>query len=349
MLLVGLSGCLEIETTTTVNEDGSLHRTVVITGDSLEIAGGNYTIPLDDGWTKEIQSIEDQSQRRRSRLTATRTFSDVDELNAAIRGEAGKTIETRVLLEKSFRWFTTSYRYSEVYNDFNQFDIVPLTGYATAEEADAVIRSGIAKDSTLPGYDSLALQAIEQRLEAWKTRNQFESYYTLLAEGVRRLNDPALPVDTLAARKEDLFARRIGHLFKDDGFYEEEKIAPINRELEKIFGRTRVARALALVKDEFRELRRKYEFQGEVALNRYVASVRMPGAITGTNAVSTEGSTATWSDFMPYCYVRDYELWVESRITNGWAIVVTAVVAAGGILLLILGRSRRRRVSVPTA
>jgi len=80
-------GCLKFETTTQVNRDGSLQRTIVMSGDSLDIFGGSNPVTIDSTWTAMLKKTGSDSYH----LTATRLFDRVEDMNEAIKGRKGRT------------------------------------------------------------------------------------------------------------------------------------------------------------------------------------------------------------------------------------------------------------------
>ena len=65
-------------------------------------------------------------------------------------------------------------------------------------------------------------------------------------------------------------------------------------------------------------------------LNDYTNEVIMPGLILDTNAKDVEGNSVQWKfDYNRFLW-EDYTMWVESRVVNRWAMILT------GILCMIL-------------
>ena len=80
-----------------------------------------------------------------------------------------------------------------------------------------------------------------------------------------------------------------------------------------------------------RNINRKNEFiftlQGS-----YSNQVIMPGLVLDTNSKTLEGSTVTWQIEPRFFLFDDYTMWVESRVVNRWAIILTGAI---GILLMV--------------
>ncbi|MBU4445439.1 MAG: hypothetical protein L6422_00755 [Candidatus Marinimicrobia bacterium] len=70
----------------------------------------------------------------------------------------------------------------------------------------------------------------------------------------------------------------------------------------------------------------------------------MPGLLIDTNAETVEGNKVVWEVGTGKFFLRDFEMWAESRIVNRWAIPVTAVillVICGGLVIAVF---RRRKI-----
>ncbi len=338
MTLLSVNGCLDITVSTKVNTDGSLERTVVITGDSSSIYGGDYTIPIDESWEKSYRKIDD----RKFELTATRQFADVSELNTVLREGGAQTLDIEVTFEDEFDWFFSTFRYRERFLRYNRLPSVPITDYVSQQELDLFIMHEVENKPFASKGDSLAMDDASDRFEAWDRRSKFEAFYQLLLTGTRNLNDPRFPPARLDEQKENIF-ETCGKYFDDSDFYRGKKLDTLILDFEKILGRRWVTSALHSIEPEFERYVSELKFQENVSENTYHVSATMPGIITNTNAGSIEGNTVTWSDFMILAYIGDYDLTVESRAVNWWAIILTAIVVVGGGILLVVSAVRKKR------
>jgi hypothetical protein len=330
--LMLLSGCLEVETTTEVRRDGSVARTVTIKGDSSSILAGDHGLPLDSTWAMTVEEVGDKKHL----LTATRLFPDIRSMNDALGRKDDLTLRSRVDLEEQFLWFFTAYRYREVYETFNPYVRIPITDYVSPTELDLWLRHEIYEEPYRFKGDSLSVDDASDRYDEWNARSFFESYYGIFLKGVELLDDPSLTREEVESRKEDLF----------QAVYEkspEPKRALIVGEVFQSVLRTeKVQAAVEANAKEFEELEQKEEFESRILRNDYKAHVVMPGLITDTNAPTVEGNKATWNKFMTSCYFGEYELWVESRVVNWWAIILTGAFVLIGVVLYAFGILRRR-------
>jgi large-conductance mechanosensitive channel len=79
--------------------------------------------------------------------------------------------------------------------------------------------------------------------------------------------------------------------------------------------------------------------------DEYSNKVIMPGIIISSNATSIKGNEAEWKlDQERFCF-DDYVMTVESRVTNVWAFVITAVIVFILLILLIIPRFKKPLLS----
>jgi len=337
--LVVLSGCLEVDTTTEVRRDGSLVRTVTVKGDSSSILAGGHGLPLDSSWEMTVEKVGEKKHL----LTASRVFEDVASMNDALRGKGDLTLRSRVALEEEFLWFFTAYRYQEVYETFNPYVRIPITDYVSPKELDLWLRHEIYEEPYRFKGDSLSVDDASDRYEQWYARSFFESYYALFLKGVELLGDPALTREDVESKKEELFQA------VSESSPEPKRALIVGELFQNVLRTERVQAAIEANARGFEELERKEAFESRVFSNDYEAHVAMPGLITDTNAPTVEGNRASWSKFMTSCYFGEYEIWVESRVVNWWAIILTGALMLIGVTLYAFGILKRRAAQVASS
>jgi len=337
MLTIVLGGCLEVETTTRVNADGRLQRTVEISGDSSALARGEYPLALHGPWSIRLEKGSD----KKVHLKATREFGDVDSLNAAIQGEPGRSLSFHASLNRQFLWFTTTFRYEETIERFYPFQTVPVTDYVSPHEIDLYLHHEMEEEPYPTPGDSLALEGASDRFNAWEQRSRFEAFFQELATGAQLAGDPRLTPERLAGQKEKLFQLALRE--KVPGNVED-----LLQKADTVFGKEPVRTAFEANREGFQEYERKLQFVEMVGTTGFKMHVEMPGLITDTNAPAMEGNTVTWSEFKGYCYVRNYTMWVESRLINWWAIVLTGAIVLA-VMALFAAAALRRRPSLAGA
>jgi hypothetical protein len=68
----------------------------------------------------------------------------------------------------------------------------------------------------------------------------------------------------------------------------------------------------------------------------------MPGMIIKTNSTDLEDGNSVWKFALKDFYASDFEMMVESRIVNKWAIVVSIAVVCVLLAGLVIGIIRRK-------
>jgi hypothetical protein len=319
-----VSGCLEVETTTTVRTDGTLERELRTGGDSSEVSRRDFVFPTDSTWTITRRKEGDTSWV----AVATKIFPDGAALEKASNVEGGKSPKVSVRFDKKFRWFTTEFEYRETIVCYNQFHAVPISDYISQADQDRWIHHEVEKVPYASREDSLSVTKVSERAEEWDARNMFEAYFAVFAEGVQTLNDPALPRSSLAAAKETLFARTSPIFIKS-----RTHLDTLQSIFEGTLGTPVTKKVYALQSGKYHEFADKLRYEMDIMGTPYKrARIVMPGLITETNARSIEGNRLEWKDFMGACYVIDYPMWARSRVINWWAVVLT-----GGVVILLTG------------
>jgi len=339
-LIVGvlsLSGCLDITTTSRINNDGSMLRTITFSGDSSEVYGGKFPIQLDSSWSKTIEKLK--AKDKQYMMTASRLFRDAGEMNNVLKGTFGKTLQFKFELEKSFRWFFTAYRYRETTLPYEQFRSIPITEFLSRDEirwsTSKLLDKGDSSDVPITRGDSLAFESISPRIKEYEWRNLFEPVFAAFLEGVKSLNNPSFTAATVQPFKDSLYKSSKKALEKGN-------IDTLRFIFTRVLKTPLVQTAWSASEPGFSEIDRRLEFEHRANSNTYVTTVVMPGLITGSNATRIEGNTATWRDFKEHAHYLGITMEVESRQVNWWAVVIAFILVAVLMILLVASLLRRR-------
>lgn len=331
-----LSACLDITSTSTVNSNGSIVRTIAFTGDSTEVYAGKFPLQLDSTWSKNITKSKEKDKIYT--LTASRTFRDVEEMNKVLGGTFSWTLQYRFELDKSFRWFFTVYRYGETNIPFAQYTSIPMTDFASSAEIEwlskMMFHDDPRKELTTRG-DSLAFESIVPRVQEWEWRNRFGAVFSAFLDGVTLLNNPLLTTAMVGPLKDSLYrcsARAI----------DKRKIDTLRIIFAGVLRNPLAEKAWQANSQGIDEVKRRIEFEHKTNSDKYATNVVMPGLITGSNARKIEGNTATWEDFGDYTHNFEYTMWVESRQVNWWAVIIAFVLVVSLMAVLIISVLRRR-------
>lgn len=318
LLIMLMSACREVETTTEVHPDGSCTRTVFVNEDSTEVAASYFPFPTDTSWSI-TQDTADQ-------YLAEKWFARVSDLNDVLQPAADTLMQARITvqLEKHFRWFHTRYKYRETYRDYNPYQKVPVTDYLSPED----LRLYYLNEDTLD---------IEDKTDAWSKEAIFEEFYQPLLEAAGSLNDPELTAEMIQTGKPDLYN---AILDLDDNELDIDRILESCAEAIDNSTILKLRSDMVPVVDK---INRTQEFLIDIHWASYLNSVVMPGLILDTNAEIIEGNRVTWEFKGRHFLWRDQEMWVESRMVNRWAIWVSVIVFILFAGLMIVSVVYKRR------
>jgi hypothetical protein len=334
---LSLSGCLDITTTSQVYSDGSIERSITMTGDSAAVYGGRYPLDLDSTWTRTYAPVAGKPGKYT--MTAKRLFNDVEEMNRVLGGTFSKTLQYRFELEKSFQWFFTVYRYKEINLPTEQFTSRPMTEFLSTEEiawaTERLLDKEEAGRAPLTRGDSLAMEAMTPRFEEYTSRNRFEPIFEAFLGGIRTINDPSLSVEKVLPLKDSLYNRSRDQLNKGN-------IDTLRIIFARVLRTPLVEKAWRAGTRDLEEFERKLSFEQDANSHSYVTNVVMPGLITGSNATTIQGATATWKEFKDRAHYFGFTMWVESRQVNWWAVGIAAVAVLVLLALLIASLLRRK-------
>ncbi len=322
LLMIVTSGCLEVTVKKTVHSDGSSERVETVNANSTELPAAAFPIPTDSSW--ETGWTKRDGKEKGYLYNATKRFESPEALAREFSSTADDSTKLRIrpVIEKRFRWFYTYLTYKETYSVFCPFTLIPVSGVLSEDEIRRVI-AGEKSDS------------LKKKLDEWQWRNMYEGFHLALLEGARRLGDPTLLPESVALRKEEL----LQVLLRD---------TTANDDLDQ---------ALVLIGSFFRsnavlklrpELRTAWDAaedmmkRAERANGDYTNIVVMPGMVLDTNAGEVKGTTVSWKFSAEQFMLRDYTMWVESRVMNIWAVILTGFIAIGltGVLVVLHFRSR---------
>ncbi len=341
ILLAGVSlfaaGCLEIEITTRVHDDGSVDRSLVFQGDSSSIPVGRSLYGIDSSW---LLKYPDTVGGKPS-VTASRHFATDVELAAALKGIPGVKVDIRPAVERHFNWFFTTYRYAETWGKLNQINEVPLSDYLSQQELGALTRHLIYKEPFASKGDSLAAEDAGERYQRWEERNKFEAFFRLVLGGVRSLGEPSVKESTVEAKKDDFFT------ITKNFDYGSGNLQNLAAAYDSVLGTRGMQKAFDANGDSIRGFCDRQKFEQTVIGFGHKVHVMMPGIITKTNAPSVQGNTASWGDFIGFTYIDDYTLWVESSMVNWWAIGISGVLLLAIAILTVTALIRGKKKRAP--
>jgi hypothetical protein len=284
-------------------------------------------VQYDNTWSVKDSSVAREKSDTLWVRTAEKLFKNVEEINLAYRSDSGPDNEVKRYAEfkKSFRWFNTEYRFSEIL-DKKLSHGYPLRNYLSSEELMYYYSPDDMKEEKKTSPDSLKYKimndSISHKTDRWLSKNivseWIEEFSRLTAGTAGNISK-----DSLKA-KEDEFVKIISSPgIKFDSLWENGVI------LRKFIGSDNAL---------------KYKTEADTALEHVTKSLLlnfrdysirtvMPGKLVNTNGYIDSSHVLLWPVKSDYFLTERYEMWAVSRVPNRWAWIVSGIflvfVAAG--------------------
>ena len=310
-ILLGSIGCREIKTTTTVQEEGPIVRSIAIKGEARDLHESGFPLPVDSSWT--IARQLDTQDSSKTITTFTKSFPGISALQACYQASFITPFRVKVEIEvkKKFRWFYTYWEYRETYRAYNPFKLIPITNYLSDEELGQWIAA--------PDSD----QNRDDQTDRWLMDNLFEEFYQTLLRVTGQIHHPELTKELLESRKSDL---RVALMDSSDSDDIDEILAICHATL----GTDALRSARTPIDSVFKVIEAKLEFETDVSSNSYANTIDLPGHIWASNGQITGHGQAAWQITSRQFEFDDFSMWAQSRKPN------RILTIASGILVLIL-------------
>jgi len=324
VLLLIFGACREITVRTTVHDDGSFTRTIIIRGDSSDVFKKDLPYPVDTTWAMEVK--QDTADSAKLVVTYTREFQNNDDLMAEIQGDTSwmKQIPRHTEIRKRFGFFYSRLVYKEVYSSANPFKELSYKDFLTPEEYLWITRQ---KPVQSPA-DSVKRKDAEDKVFQYLEKSATAEAEKILADGIARLNDPALDPKEVGKYHDSIHAA-LNRWDKTDSLLFIDK-------LSKWSGNPAYLRLNELKPPLFEEFRQHVEFLTDIlGMEEFHVEAELPGVITKTNSNILAGNKISWDVFPMAFLLEDYTMSAESRIVNTWAFILTGLVLLGLVALLV--------------
>jgi hypothetical protein len=330
---VGFSSCdHKVYTETTVHEDGTLDKTIVV--QSEDSTDNFFGLSKAKGWDMTVR--EDTTKRAMSEkpkrfLTFRKSFSSAEKANEELAVKNDTLFQITSKFEKRFKWFYTYLYYSDTYHCINRMDY-PVDDFVTPEDYAFIDRLP-AEGKPISKADSLYLDNLHKKLfDVYGLRAIYERHYKI---DVRLLKEAGLEerwLDTLNKHKEPIFRWLLKNQdVSDDFLFHAMDSLGIPFPAEKMRSRY----------DDYYLLEdAKTKFSNNASEGKYTHVINMPWNVVSTNADSVSGNRLQWNPSSMKFILKDYTMYAESRKANYWAFAVSAF-----IIVVTLGMFLRRTKS----
>ena len=353
----------------TVHKDGSITRKVIMKNSEKKFEPDKYRVPVDSTWQTQIDIDINEKGDTSWILTAEKHFANVEEINEEYINDKGSNqdLERKAYFSKSFKWFTTVFRYSETINKFMTVTC-PASDFLSDEELKFFYLPGNVKSELKNGIDSLKYKAlsdtVDTKSEIWLwtsiVRQWIDIFYDLFGD------HPDLSIDKEEMlSKESAFAKQFIDYEKSEKEKDEEALQIILNEEDEEIVDVPEEKTEQKVKDEEPDdielvvtsvLGKKFYFTFKTEIDsamsvletmtepffsadNYDMEIRMPGRIIASNGYantdpdSENSDGILWTVQEDYFLTQQYEMWAESRVNNYWTWIISALfilfVAAG--------------------
>ena len=172
----------------------------------------------------------------------------------------------------------------------------------------------------------------------WQIRNIFEHLMGKMLEGSSELNISELTPEILVAGKEEFYQALIPATEETD----DDELTPVILKIGKEIYETEAVELLIDSIEEFNQDLLEYMAFDEKATDEsYKYIIVMPGLIYDSNSSEIQWNSVTW-EFSPSDFsYADYEMWVESRVTNRTAVWISVILLIFLVTLAVVLFLRR--------
>ena len=371
IIIVTMNGCLDYYITSHVYPNGKIERFFKVRGDYDMIhTSSSMKLPSDSTWKiKTWWELDDSTKSKPDSVyvySASKVFKNYKKLNLelAIDSTIYNQVKTKVLLKRKFRWFYTFLEYKEIFEAYFPFHQIPADNFATPEEIKYTLsdeddyRFNPVKnifeplpiaDTTLVLTKNDSIRAkklkedIENRVGEWQARNIYNEFYLNISQILRKKDKYAF--NKLMHNKEALYdSLDIKNVldFDDDS---DKIVSMIDTLISKTSRLLGISGKLIQPSENFemQGFLNKMYYQTINIWYQYHIKTVMPGEILKTNSIELEEGNSTWNIAMKDFYVNDFDMTVESRIVNKWAIVLSILISIILIGTLVYGIGKRKK------
>jgi hypothetical protein len=180
-LIAGLSSCgHNVSMETTVHEDGSLDKTIVL---ETEDTTKNFLgINAESGWKTRTHRIDSANKKSESNkkwsVVFQKNFTSSEEANIDLATPSDTLFRVSSTFDKKFRWFYTYLYYADTYKAINRM-VLPPHDYIVREDYAFIDRLP-AEGQTISKADSFYLSELNKRIfDVYGLRAIYEAYYDL--------------------------------------------------------------------------------------------------------------------------------------------------------------------------
>ncbi|MBT3229147.1 MAG: hypothetical protein HOD43_10030 [Candidatus Marinimicrobia bacterium] len=332
MIPLLMVSCLEVETTSKVNPDGSIERSIQLKGSAESILETNFNVPRHDleFWQISQDSLEEDNYL----YLAEAKFESIDDLNQSFRRNAqdpGVQIKASLFINEGF--FFTRYFYKEdIWADLGGPEL-PMESYLTQAELEALISN--ETEAGAGHLDSVESARIEAGFDDYMQHLIFEDFIIELRKGGKRSGNLSV-IDGMIKEHSDSLLKALS----STNFYDENLVW--KSVLEKYISRNTIEEVQAGNAEGFVQFYQRWQFFEEVLVDDYNFSIEMPGVIRKTSALDVRGNRMSWEPATIQLFFGGISLEAESSVIKPWSLVMTGLLILLTLVVMVTGLIRQR-------
>jgi len=318
-LSLTLFACVGPETTVinTVNRDGSVLRKVEMSNTENKFSEPQLRVPIDSTWAfVDSISVSEKGDTTWYR-SAEKLFINADAINQAYLSDSGanRDVARTAFFERKFKWFTTTYYFSETIRK-SLTHAYPPEDFLSPEEIDYMKLPRKVKTDLLNGADSSKYRALRDTLdgksEVWFSRSVVSEWIEIAGALCKASGKDSLTTEILRAHEDDFF-KQLG----DSAEFGEACDAVLGAGVYEAF-KTELDSAKAVAEEKF---------DLSFSFAEYTMQVVMPSEIISANGFRERDGRISWPVSGELFLNSDYIMYAQSRSINYWAIIITALLA----------------------
>lgn len=322
LILAMAASCDEPETTVTdyVHTDGSVTRVIKMRNKKKEFKKSDFQVPFDGSWLVQ-DSIETNKKGDTTWVKkAEKLFRNVSEINALYKLDTGvnKIASRHADFTKSFRWFNTKVRFSEVIDE-KLANAYPVNNYLTPEELSYFYFPESLKSEKEHGQDSLKYRSLSDSLNNKTNKWIAENFIAVWIEEFSKLTlergNEETSREYLREHQKQILSIVETNSDKFDSLWAKGVI------LREIIGENNALK----YKNEADSALSLAENKVLINFNDYSVRIIMPGKVTATNGFIDSSKVLLWPVKADYFLTQPYEMWAESKFPNIWAWIVSGL------------------------
>jgi hypothetical protein len=329
-LAIFLTGCENpIRMETTVHEDGSLDKTILLEKtDSVSSVANYFAVNEAKGWAVAVEAIKSDDEKKKFKIEFRKIFPSADAINKELDTDSDTLFRIHSSFNKSFRWFYTYIRYSETFRPIDRLQMIKAEEYFTPEDRLFINRLP-GEGVVISKADSIFLRFLNEKIyDHYANVGLFNEQFDILTRVVEKNAVDKRWIDTLKRNREFIYRKMENS---------DSEPSTIIKVVDSLGIKLPVEKASQDFAFLAKDLNSRVSFMAFARDGKYVNIIEMPWTVVGSNADSVAGNKFFWRPLATKFAIQEYEMYAEVRRLNWWAAVVSALIV-GLTLFLVMKR-----------